>query len=395
MDDDGPEERLLDSGAGARWQARPPELAQRRRRRPSIERQLNEPYLVYCCVCLVLTGVLLLITLWEDFAPRQEVHFWRRRLRPWEEAGEAFVGAALCTETLIMFYLERRGFMRDGWRILDIVVAGLTLLCGAFFCFRRACHGAGDVVEDLDVPMLGLRFALQPVRMFSTATMVVRAHQMQLNARQPTVHPKALVEDPRHPDCRALAFTLTPRQASEIRELLPAHLRFVQWRLAYSPKVHGVSLSTFYRGQAGPNVVVVRDAHGGLFGGFASEPWRPQAGAYGHSGMAFVFQARSGGSGGEDSPGSDAEEPSTKVEESCEGGGFDIFWGPPQRGKALQWGDMTMFGFGRALVVCEDFLRGSTCICEAYGSGPLSPAGTEFVIRDFECWDVAGTDECE
>ena len=42
----------------------------------------------------------------------------------------------------------------------------------------------------------------------------------------------------------------------------------------------------------GPNILVVRDAHGGLFGGFAAEPWRPETGAYGFGSEAFVFVCR-------------------------------------------------------------------------------------------------------
>lgn len=398
FDGDSPEECLLVNDTGTASEARRGDeaLQQRRRvRRLSTSGPVGVPYLIYCCVCLLLTGVLLVTTLWEDFAPRPEVRFWRRRLRPWEEAGEVLVGAALCTETILMFHLDRQAFIRDGWRILDTVIAGLTLLCGIFFCFRRAFDSIGTVIEDLDVPMLGLRFALQPIRMFSTATMVVRAHQRQTAARQPQLDLKAFIQDPRHPDSREFAPALTPQQASDVRELLPTHLRFAQWRLAYSPKVHGTSLNTFYRNQVGPNVLIVRDAHGGLFGGFASEPWRVQAGAYGHSGEAFVFQDRSSQDDVDANAYTEIEESLAKVDPECKDTGFDVFWAPPQRGKALQWGTTTMFGFGRSLVVREDFLRGSTCDCEAFGSGPLSPAGTEFIIRDFECWDIGGSDECE
>lgn len=356
--------------------------------------QLGVPYLVYCCVCLLLTGVLLMATLWEDFAPRREVRFWGRQLRPWEEAGEALVGAALCVETIASWRLSRRVFFQDGWRILDAVVAGLTLMCGAFFFFRRLCHNVGQVVQDVDVPMLGLRFAMQPIRMFSTASMVVRAHRLHQAARPPLL--QAFFQDPRHPEGVSLGSMLTPRQASNIRELLPAHLRFEQWHLAYSPKVHGTSLNTFYRQQAGPNILVVRDAHGGLFGGFASEPWRPQAGAYGHSGESFVFAARKTSRCESEhsvfDEGGEAQDHAADADCS-KGAGFEVFWAPPHRGNVLQWGDAKTFGFGRALLVCEDFLRGSSCVCEAFGSPQLSPAGTDFIIRDFECWHVGGGGE--
>lgn len=330
-------------------------------------------YLAYCGVCLVLTGALLSVTVWECTAPRREVRLWRRRLRPWEEAAEAFVGAALCMETLAVFsVLGRRVFVQDCWRILDVIVACLTLVCGIFFLFRRAVHHVDDVVEDIDVPMLGLRFALQPVRMLSTASMVVRAHRMHRAARQPELKAGPSV-DPRRAHGE-LQSALTPTLAAKIRELLPAHLQFAEWELAYSPRVHGISLSTFYRQQAGPNIVVIKDAQGCLFGGFAPEPWRPQAGAYGHTGASFVFA----------SVGADSQD---AFESSIE-----TYWAIPERGRLIQWSDSKMLGLGHAIMVCDDFLRGSTSNCESFASPPLSPSGTDFIIRDFECWQIGCSD---
>eukprot|EP00445_Apocalathium_hangoei_P017528 CAMPEP_0203901240 /NCGR_PEP_ID=MMETSP0359-20131031/43436_1 /ASSEMBLY_ACC=CAM_ASM_000338 /TAXON_ID=268821 /ORGANISM="Scrippsiella Hangoei, Strain SHTV-5" /LENGTH=430 /DNA_ID=CAMNT_0050824873 /DNA_START=35 /DNA_END=1327 /DNA_ORIENTATION=+ len=381
-----------------------------------LDRHLRRPrfstcYFVYCVVCFLLTSVLLVTTAWEYFAPRREVRFWRRQLRPWEEAVETFVGTALCTETLaLMRMVGCRRFLRDRWRIIDALIAGLTLICGIFFLMRRFVRRAGDVVQDIDVPILGLRFALQPVRMFSTASMVVRAHLSQRVApeSEPEQGPPYLV-DPRKP-CAALSRPiLTPALASELRELLPCHLRYVDWELGYSPSVHGTSMSTFYRCQAGPNLVVVRDTQGGLFGGFATQPWRPTAGAYG-AGEAFVFIARpmpeedgveaapdeqtvaavssgagvAGAGAGSASPpegggGGDGSDGASRV---------DVFWAVPQQGRIIQWSDSKMLGFGDAVVIFDDFLRGSSGECEAFGSTPLSAAGLEFVIRDFECWQV-------
>mmetsp|Transcript_67899 Transcript_67899/g.176383 ORF Transcript_67899/g.176383 Transcript_67899/m.176383 type:complete len:115 (+) Transcript_67899:377-721(+) len=66
----------------------------------------------------------------------------------------------------------------------------------------------------------------------------------------------------------------------------------------------------------------------------------------------------------------------------------DVFWAVPQQGRIIQWSDSKMLGFGDAVVIFDDFLRGSSGECEAFGSTPLSAAGLEFVIRDFECWQV-------
>ncbi|CAE8660308.1 unnamed protein product, partial [Polarella glacialis] len=118
-----------------------------------------------------------------------------------------------------------------------------------------------------------LRFALQPIRMISTASMVVRARMLHQEVLTERLEETASV-DPRRP-C-ALESVLSLDLAAELRDLLPSYLKCLDWQLAYSPKVHGTSMNTFYRQQDGPNILVVRDAHGGLFGGFATEPWKPQ-----------------------------------------------------------------------------------------------------------------------
>jgi len=301
-------------------------------------------YLVYCMCCLGLTGALLLATLWEDFGPQPR--FWRRRLRPWEEAGEAFVGTAMCTETLIVLYkVGGRSYFSDCWRVVDAIISGLTLLCGMFFLFRRVLRNVEDVAEDIDVPMLMIRFALQPVRMVTAATKVLRAHQLQ-TAQQAV--PELSLVDPREP-CEAQISALSPELAAQVRDLLPVYLRFMDWHLAYSPKVHGTSMNTFYRQQAGPNVLVIRDAHGGLFGGFAPDPWCPQAGAYG-SGQAFVFAVQPPGQatqGDQSCAESDASTESTMAKHSLHGEPqIEAYWAVPQNGRVIQWSDSRMIGLG-------------------------------------------------
>lgn len=350
-----------------------------------LQRQAGCCYLIYCSLCMVLTSSLLVATVWQDLAPRKEARFWRRKLRPWEESGEAFVGAALCTETLVLMrVMGLHHFFKNGWRILDAFVATLTLLCGFFFLLRRTVRQVQDVVEDIDVPMLCIRFSLQPVRMLSTASMVVRAHRLHV-AAQKAAEPKPYFEDPRSPTA-ANGSPLSPALASQIRELLPVYLRFQEWQLVYTPRVHGTSLQTFYRKQAGPNVLVVQDAHGGLFGGFATESWRPQAGAYGTA-EAFVFAARNQELVDPSPPGNAADAPSPEPS-------LEVFWAVPSKGRVIQWSDSKMLGLGHAVVVWDNFLRGSSGNCEAFGcTSPLSPAGGEFVIRDFECWHVGCRDQ--
>merc|ERR1719215_364047 len=118
--------------------------------------------------------------------------------------------------------------------------------------------------------------------------MVVRAHRINQVLLEEV--PLQLI-DPRLPAEGLVQSVLSPGMAAQIREMLPIHLRFSQWELAYTPGVHGVSLRTFYQQQEGPNIIVVRDAHGGIFGGFATNPWRPTSGSYGLP-ECFAFAVR-------------------------------------------------------------------------------------------------------
>lgn len=73
---------------------------------------------------------------------------------------------------------------------------------------------------------------------------------------------------------------------------LPATLRWrTAWRLAYSPRVHGVSIHTLHRRMAeeGPSLLIVQDHDGQVFGGFASAPWKVSDGYFG-TGETFVFK---------------------------------------------------------------------------------------------------------
>eukprot|EP00927_Polykrikos_kofoidii_P066951 TRINITY_DN62505_c0_g1_i1.p1 TRINITY_DN62505_c0_g1~~TRINITY_DN62505_c0_g1_i1.p1 ORF type:complete len:475 (+),score=81.81 TRINITY_DN62505_c0_g1_i1:47-1426(+) len=334
-------------------------------------------YLVYCSICFALTCALLVVSVLESWMSGDQSAFWARRLQPWEEAGEAFVGGALCTETVLSIrhwrrnrksYRGKRRIFWDCWRVFDAIIAGLTLILGMLFLVRRMVTDTTIVFKELDVPILGIRFALQPVRMARTTSMVVQAARVAA-AREVHIRTQAhTIVDPRMP-CPALQRpALTPSVASQIRDMLPPYLQYADWRLVYSPQVHGTSFQTFFRRQAGPNVLVVRDAHGGLFGGFATEPWRPEVGAYGGTCEAFVWEAKV-----------ENDEP------------VKAFWAIPARGRVVQWSTPTLLGLGRAIVLSDEFLRGSSAKDETFGTErSLSPAGVDFVIQDFECWHVGG-----
>lgn len=90
---------------------------------------------------------------------------------------------------------------------------------------------------------------------------------------------------------------LSKAVAEEIRLLVPPRLQLAEhWQLAYSLEQDGSTLSTLYskaskyRGKRAGFVLVVRDASGGIFGSYLSDPPRPGASYYG-SGECFLWRA--------------------------------------------------------------------------------------------------------
>lgn len=155
----------------------------------------------------------------------------------------------------------------------------------------------------------------------------------------------------------------------------------------------------FYRTQVGPNLIVVRDAHGGVFGGFVTEPWRPHHGSYGSLGESFLFSLRKQSSRkstfekkgtfqSEDS--GSPPSPPLRSFRSLELY-YPILGGDDTQAHVVQWSNPDMFGLGKGIVLGDGFLRGSSNKDETFGTTrTLSPAGDDFVVRDFECWHIGG-----
>ncbi|KAI4158239.1 MAG: hypothetical protein LQ342_007613 [Letrouitia transgressa] len=91
---------------------------------------------------------------------------------------------------------------------------------------------------------------------------------------------------------------LTRSLAEEIRLLIPPRLQLLEsWSLVYSLDLHGVSLATLYAkctSRSLPKgtsfVLVVRDALGGTFGAYLTDPPHPSPSFYG-TGECFLWRA--------------------------------------------------------------------------------------------------------
>lgn len=298
----------------------------------------------------------------------------------------------------------------------------LTFICGVCFSLGWVVHHTDKIEFDVDMPVLAVCFVLMPVRMLLAVKIMVMAYQGALDPHSPRSPRSPL--DPRRP-C-ALDSVLSAALAADLREQLPVHLRFCDWDLAYSPKVHGTSFNTFYRCQRGPNIIILRDSSGEIFGGFAPEAWRPQKLAYGTS-EAFVFRIRSYETRSLNeielsqdgfvelesapSPKSPQRPASPRAERAHEAlrdacvvavslagtstarAHLQTFTATTNCSKVVQWSDNTMLRLGCALIVHQDMLRGTSANCDTFTSPPLCfNSSSDFVIQDFECWHVGITD---
>lgn len=80
-----------------------------------------------------------------------------------------------------------------------------------------------------------------------------------------------------------------------VHALLPCYQQVNDWQLLYSNHTHGSSLATFSRlcAHKGPNLVVIEDTTGAIFGGYASTAWRAASGSDGAffgTGQSFLWR---------------------------------------------------------------------------------------------------------
>lgn len=90
-----------------------------------------------------------------------------------------------------------------------------------------------------------------------------------------------------------------------VHALLPCHQQVNEWQLLFCNHTHGSSLATFSRlcAHKGPNLIVIEDTSGAIFGGYASAAWRAAASSDGNffgTGQSFLWKL--GGVSGSQSP---------------------------------------------------------------------------------------------
>jgi len=98
----------------------------------------------------------------------------------WEAMCWIVVGLAMFSEMASQVVIRgTSSFCRDWWCIFDSVVIVLTVLAWTLTLMRRLSGVAEEAVEDTDLPLLALRFLLQPCRVVVTASMTSHVQDMQ------------------------------------------------------------------------------------------------------------------------------------------------------------------------------------------------------------------------
>lgn len=163
---------------------------------------------------------------------------------------------------------------------------------------------------------------------------------------------------------------------AEVRELLPLEFRYNEWRLIYSPKIHGISIPSFYRHfstNPSPCVILVTDAKRDcLFGAFCRSPWSSdtQRRYYG-SNEIFLFSLKKKGV------------VATRY-----------FPWIPGSNTLFQYSDdkkLVIGGgpSGSGLALFENWLRGVSNACETFGTQESLCCSHDFVVGDIEFWGVS------
>uniref|UniRef100_A0A7S1F7E8 Ion transport domain-containing protein n=1 Tax=Noctiluca scintillans TaxID=2966 RepID=A0A7S1F7E8_NOCSC len=149
--------------------------------------RLRRPYLIYCLVCSAATSFLLGWNFAKGMENNWNLPQWKHHR--WEEILEVSIGLAMTLETSLTICLLKGRFFRNCWNVFDFVVMLLTIISIGYGL--KHIGRQGEVCEA-DVPLLVLRFALQPVRVLTAFVCACKTRQMQQGVDELTVNFDAL-----------------------------------------------------------------------------------------------------------------------------------------------------------------------------------------------------------
>jgi len=158
---------------------------------------------------------------------------------------------------------------------------------------------------------------------------------------------------------------LTPDRLAKLHADLPRKLKSRKMNLLFSTSEHGFSLNTLFRQlkDMGPNIIVLEDDKGCVFGGFASDFWRVEKGYFG-TGESFVY--------------------------TCHPHYRKFGWKGPSSNNFFLYADNNGLGIGGggagyALHIDNNFKYGSSNKCTTFGNFGLSEEA-DFICVNLEVW---------
>lgn len=165
---------------------------------------------------------------------------------------------------------------------------------------------------------------------------------------------------------------LTKERLVDLYSFLPVSVRFSEcWKLIYCPRIHGVSLQTFYRqceAWPGQSLMLIQDSRGVVFGGFSSSTWKVSKDrlSYGLP-ECFIFTYGL----------------------PQDGGALRMFpWAGGNR--HFMYSCLDGFGMGFdgsfAVWIDQDFLHGISSPSATFGNEAPIASASMFVVKHFECW---------
>lgn len=173
---------------------------------------------------------------------------------------------------------------------------------------------------------------------------------------------------PLGPETRLL---LSEARLRLLRPQLPITCRMARaWRLLYDPRVHGVSIGTFFRqcqAWPGETLILVEDAEGSVFGALASQTWHVSNRRHFGQPSCFAF----------------------RFDRTEAGEEIDLYpWAGVNQYFLFADSGGLKVGGGRsaAIWIDADFLKGASGACDTFGTAAPLSSSEEFVVRRFECW---------
>lgn len=156
-----------------------------------------------------------------------------------------------------------------------------------------------------------------------------------------------------------------PEDPKKLSEFLPARVYGCKWKMVYSTFCHGISSSTLFRASrecGGPNILIIKDFMGYVFGAFASHPWdNPEPKFYGN-GECFLFTLH----------------PEFRI---YKWSNKNCYCQMIENNRIIMGGGSGVFG----LWLDEDLLSGTTQPCETF-ENPVLSSDDHFKVFGLELW---------